>query len=1569
MGPASPSPRSPDGPPDGLTGEPPDGPPDGLTEALADLLDLTDGGPLPHEVADVLWIAELAGLLAPPPPVEQPRSAEPPTTRDRPTPAPQAGPPRRPSPRPAVRPPAPRPADGAAPAPPSPPPTTRRPGPNPAAPPPAGRPSAAPRAALHPRPGPAGPDGRDRPGGHAVQVAQPAALTGGLALARALRPLRRPVDAPGRATLDEDATAEATAETGILLPAWRPAQRPRFSVDLLVDTGATMAVWHRLAGELSTLLERHGAFADVRCWALDTDGPVPALAPFHRRRPGARAVTRSGWSVPLKDPTGRRILLVLTDGVGPAWYGDELPDFLAAVTTERPTAALQVLPRRLWHRTALRTAAVEARVSVAGRPLPAFRSDAALPGVPRGARGADLREGVRWLPVLEVDADWVTPWADLTAGRTSGWTPMLAAPIGGLPEDLPRPRRPTGPAGDPATPAERVDRFRAGSSPTAYRLACHLAAAPLSLPVMRLVQRATVPESGQTDLAELFVSGLIEPRGGAAADPDEQVYDFRDGVRDELLAELTRTESVHVLEHVLARVSGRVAATFGGTLDFRAVARVGAADGGTVRLSAQSLPFAEVALAVLAGAGGQHAGLVARLADAVARTAGGTPVPPPPVRRELLNPVRPVLSPPEPVRMIGRRRELAALAAAFAPDRVSAAPERPALAVVVGETGTGRRRLIQEYARAYGDRHAFVHWIDARRPDSLEEGLGKLRAALAGSGESLDSSAALWARLARHRDWLLVLDGVPRNAWNGDPRFPLPFPPHGRGCLLVTTDTVGSWADPAATVITLGALRTDEVLDELRARLSPAYDPDDEDLEAALRRLAERLPRRPDLLALVDLEVSLFIALDRDRSTTARPPGSTESPSPSPSPDLAVEGSQVVPGPPHRIPAPLSGLPLPSLTFTGSEERLAALLTFLAPAPPGRTGGRTALVTGLPGVGKSELVLQAAATAVDRGWFPTGVLHLDLATDIGTPAQALGALLRDLGVPAELVPADPRDRAALYWAALGGLTERSGPVLLVLDNAPAGADLGPLLPAHVPVVAMVSSRYSLPIDATPYQLGTLTREESVRFLQEHLEAARHLDRRVPDAPQQALALAELCGGLPLALAICAARLAEHPHRSLASMVQELSDPTFRLAGLSHGERSLRVAFTDSYVQLTSNEARLLRLLSVYPHPEVSTHVAAGLAGLADPVAEQLMAELARAGLVEATPPAGHWYFHPLIRLYAVSRGEAIADVDDRAGALTRLLKRYRSMTESAVDPRGGPGVRFRDPERARAWLEAEQSIMVALIAHAAQHGDPTATVLLAGSLAQPLIRDRQYTALTTVAEGVRTVDRRRGNREGAEWLLRAVVEALDHDPRIKADQGPALDRVFRVLSGAPPEDDLRLAVQVANSSETGALRQLLADLLHGSPVEGRLLDAPLGFGAELLLTVPAAADPLATAGAVILDLWDRIKRLGPTARPRTQVGVAVLLGPVPVRLPGAVRLRERLVEQPQRAPVAAVVVSRAVFDLLTERFGGDMTTSFDLLLPAGARPPREDEAYLYRGDPQLLGLILSQPSAGRIIES
>lgn len=427
--------------------------------------------------------------------------------------------------------------------------------------------------------------------GTSIPVPASTALPGSLALMRALRPLKlRAADIRHR-TLDETATVEATARSGALMPVLRAGSERRFSLTLVVDTGPAMAVWAKLEAELVVMLQRLAAFRDLQRWYVHTDrGQVLGVAHSAHANPMPHNPAE------LLDPSGRRVILVLTDGAGSAWYSGAMARTLRMWASGGPVAILQPLPQQLWPRTAL--SPVRGRLSAVRQAAP----NAELEFTPRGraARWHRMLDAAKDaatpppvpVPVLEIGPDWLRGWARLV-GAAEGTTldgMVTLAPVHPGPE-------PSAPAPEPidATAQDRVRHFVEQASPEAQRLASCLAAAPLSLPVMRHVQQAMLPGSGPSHLAEVLLGGLVTTRG-VAGDPEDSRrwrYEFAPGVRDLLLSGLGRADA----RRVLTTVSRELNARFGrGADEFAGVVPI---TGAQTVISSGSMPFAEIATHLL----------------------------------------------------------------------------------------------------------------------------------------------------------------------------------------------------------------------------------------------------------------------------------------------------------------------------------------------------------------------------------------------------------------------------------------------------------------------------------------------------------------------------------------------------------------------------------------------------------------------------------------------------------------------------------------------------------------------------------------------------------------------------------------------------------------------------------------------------------------------------------------------------------------------------------------------------------------------------------------------------------
>ncbi|MFD5024790.1 SAV_2336 N-terminal domain-related protein [Streptomyces sp. NPDC058373] len=406
------------------------------------------------------------------------------------------------------------------------------------------RPAPAPvaRVPLHPRPADGGPG--SGPAAGALPVGVPAApvLASPLGLQRALRPLQayRTGAAPRRQVLDEAATAELTARAGgLVLPVFRPVTRRDALLQLVLDASGSMGVWQRLFDELREVFGGLGAFRDLHVRYLHATDDGRAAVSRSPRRDGAPLHSTDR----LVDATGRRVTLLVSDCAGPLWHTGAAHRTLHRLAGQGPVAVLQPLPQRLWPRTRLQVTFGELRrgQGVSGAGLLKVVSDGPPP--PPGARP---------VPVLPPTAAALGSWARLLSGTGPARTPGAVGWVSAAQE----PARPVRPR-RALTPLQLVSRFRSTASPAAGRLAVCLAAAPLNLPVMQLVQRTMLPDSGPAELAEVLLSGLLVRADEPGAGDQEQWYDFVPGVRQALLGPLGRDEAMLVLKHCSEYVEQR----------------------------------------------------------------------------------------------------------------------------------------------------------------------------------------------------------------------------------------------------------------------------------------------------------------------------------------------------------------------------------------------------------------------------------------------------------------------------------------------------------------------------------------------------------------------------------------------------------------------------------------------------------------------------------------------------------------------------------------------------------------------------------------------------------------------------------------------------------------------------------------------------------------------------------------------------------------------------------------------------------------------------------------------------
>ena len=482
-----------------------------------------------------------------------------------------------------------------------------------------------------------------------------------------------------------------------------------------------------------------------------------------------------------------------------------------------------------------------------------------------------------------------------------------------------------------------------------------------------------------------------------------------------------------------------------------------------------------------------------------------------------------------------------------------------------------------------------------------------------------------------------------------------------------------------------------------------------------------------------------------------------------------------------RLTAPAQ-LPLDVASFTGRDGALDALDAMLSPGP-------TAIlcIDGMPGVGKTTLAVHWAHRVAGR--FPDGQLYVNLrgfgpggpATD---PAQAVRGFLDALGVPARSVPAEPQGQVNLYRSLLAGKR-----ILVVLDNARDAEQVRPLLPGAPGCAAIVTSRRRLTSlvaleGAGAFALEPLTVDECPEMLARRLGA--HRVAAEPDAVRQ---IAAVCGGLPLALAIVAARAAGRPNAPLARVAARLGGLDAFRAGDAAAD--VGAVFSWSYDEVSHPAAALFRLLGLHVGGDIAVEAAASLHGSPVDRAAALLDELAEAHLVAEHRP-GRYVMHDLLRAYAAELADRVDGGDAREGAVERLLEHYAQTATRAgrlLDPHEAetvprpvpPGVTVTEVDshpRALAWFDDEWPALIASVDMATRSARDPHVQRLAAPVREYLARRGHWPHLVAT---------QRAALEAAERLADRPAQARTHADLARAYAylgrcGEAQDHLRRALS-------------------------------------------------------------------------------------------------------------------------------------------------------------------------------------------
>ncbi len=392
------------------------------------------------------------------------------------------------------------------------------------------------------------------------------------------------------------------------------------------------------------------------------------------------------------------------------------------------------------------------------------------------------------------------------------------------------------------------------------------------------------------------------------------------------------------------------------------------------------------------------------------------------------------------------------------------------------------------------------------------------------------------------------------------------------------------------------------------------------------------------------------------------------------------------------------------------------------------------VLSGMHGVGKTAVGNHWSHRNRDR--FSGGDLYGDFSKrthdGIVDVSDVLEGFLRDLGTADSAIPSSFAERQRAFRALTA---ERK--LLVLLDDVDQPAQVLDVLPAGAGSVVIVTSNYHLDellADGAEYlPLKPLERDACVELMRKMIGAER-VDR---ESQASIDGLIELCGGLPVVLCVCAARLVKHREKNVGWVLEEVAGQKRKVRALSGpGAFAAEATFDFAYSDLEPPARLMYRRLGVHPGHDLGSAAAATLAECTVAEAEELLEALFDAHMLESPSP-GRYGFHTLVADHAA--GCAERDEGEREAAMSRLVEWYctsvRNADRAIVRERlrliddgavaSACAAAFASGREALGWFESERANLMAVMRSAADRGWDWHVWLIAEAL-WPLVYNHRY---------------------------------------------------------------------------------------------------------------------------------------------------------------------------------------------------------------------------------------------------
>ena len=403
--------------------------------------------------------------------------------------------------------------------------------------------------------------------------------------AKAFKILRELSESQNEYIFDEEATIQDIANTHIWNITLKPKKELKYSLHIIIEQSKSMEIYEEIIKDFLKALKRFTIFKDIDIYYIKEQ----EYFKLAKDKKFSKFINITS----LKSLQKRNFTFILTDCVSPAWGCSIGYKFLKELESVTPFMIINLLPQRVWRRTQLYKSKEFKITHTKGYLNKNLVSSEIIP--------ENIKEHIK-VPITTLEYIPLKNWSRVVAKEKNNWLygAIFEAQFYNIEAN-------TNAKQSSVTAQQLLDNFEAYLSPLAKKLAIYLSCVPLTMDIIKIVQKENLKEANYTHVAEVFLSGLLQ-KSRYKTKSGDVIYEYKENIQKALFKRLALYKKIEILKHNSSFISNNL----GSNINFQALLENPQLESG-IELSESDTIFAQILIDVFEEIGGEYANLANEL--------------------------------------------------------------------------------------------------------------------------------------------------------------------------------------------------------------------------------------------------------------------------------------------------------------------------------------------------------------------------------------------------------------------------------------------------------------------------------------------------------------------------------------------------------------------------------------------------------------------------------------------------------------------------------------------------------------------------------------------------------------------------------------------------------------------------------------------------------------------------------------------------------------------------------------------------------------------------------------------